>query len=328
MHGRRTFARELLPLARTEAVGTRRRELRDLIQRLALKRRCEGYRRIARRFRDEGLIVNVKRVLRLMRADNLSRLRRQPFVPPTTDSRHRFPVCPTSPARSNQPASTSLSVADITYVRLAEAFVYLAVVLDAFSRKVVGWALDDHDPFLLCPSEMPVPYPDMAGSGREAYARDRPVVREGDIFEVLADGLGIAEVVIVADEALIEPLFRGAPDHGEIERHRVRKEDRRKGPSSTPSPAVRFFPGREPGKLPLPDGKRDEPLPVEQKHESPADHVLGRPVRLASSPRDGRVPSKERIGSHQGSGQSISRTVFYSPVPCTPCPDIGFQFPC
>jgi transposase InsO family protein len=118
--------------------------LRDLIQRLALKRRCEGYRRIKKRLKDEGLVVNAKRVLRLMRADNLLSLRRRPFVPPTTDSRHPFPVCPNL-ARSLAPTGLDqLWVADITYVRLAEAFVYLAVVIDAFSRKVAGWALDDH----------------------------------------------------------------------------------------------------------------------------------------------------------------------------------------
>jgi len=119
-------------------------DLRDRIQRLALKRRYEGYRRIARRLRDEGLIVNAKRVLRLMRADNLLSLRRRPFVAPTTDSRHRFPVCPNL-ARGLEPTGLDqLWVADITFIRLAEGFVYLAVVVDAFSRKVVGWALDDH----------------------------------------------------------------------------------------------------------------------------------------------------------------------------------------
>jgi transposase InsO family protein len=119
-------------------------DLSDLIQRLALKRRREGYRRIARRLRDEGLIVNAKRVLRLMRADNLLALRRKPFVPSTTQSGHPYPILPNL-ARSLAPTGLDqLWVADITYVRLAEAFVYLAVVLDAFSRKVVGWALDDH----------------------------------------------------------------------------------------------------------------------------------------------------------------------------------------
>jgi putative transposase len=119
-------------------------ELRDLIQRLALQRRYEGYRRITRRLRNEGLVVNAKRVLRLMREDNLLSLRRKPFAPPTTDSRHPFPIAPNL-ARGLEPTGLDqLWVADITYVRLAEAFVYLAVVIDAFSRKVVGWALADH----------------------------------------------------------------------------------------------------------------------------------------------------------------------------------------
>jgi putative transposase len=120
-------------------------ELCDLIQRLALKRRSEGYRRITRRLRDdEGLIVNAKRVLRLMRADNLLSLRRRPFVPPTTDSRHKFAVAPNLAARIEPTGPDQLWVADITYVRLAEGFVYLAVVIDAFSRKAVGFALDNH----------------------------------------------------------------------------------------------------------------------------------------------------------------------------------------
>jgi putative transposase len=119
-------------------------DLRDRIQRLALARRYEGYRRLTKRLRDQGLLVNAKRVLRLMRADNLLSLRRRPFVPPTTDSRHKFRIV-ANLARGLEPTGLDqLWVADITYVRLAEGFVYLAVVLDAFSRKVVGWALDDH----------------------------------------------------------------------------------------------------------------------------------------------------------------------------------------
>ena len=119
-------------------------DLRDLIQRLALQRRHEGYRRLTQRLRNQGLVVNAKRVLRLMRADNLLSLRRKPFVPPTTDSRHKFRIVPNL-ARALEPTGLDqLWVADITYVRLAEGFVYLAVVVDAFSRKVVGWALDDH----------------------------------------------------------------------------------------------------------------------------------------------------------------------------------------
>jgi transposase InsO family protein len=119
-------------------------QVRDLIQRLALRNRHEGYRRITRRLRAEGLGVNAKRVLRLMRADNLLSLRRRPFVPPTTASWHSFRIVPNR-ARGLIPSGMDqIWVADITYVRLAEAFVYLAVVVDAFSRKVVGWAIDDN----------------------------------------------------------------------------------------------------------------------------------------------------------------------------------------
>jgi transposase InsO family protein len=79
-----------------------------------------------------------------MRADNLLSLRRRPFVPPTSDSRHKFKIV-ANLARGLEPTGLDqLWVSDITYVRLAEDFVYLAVVVDAFSRRVVGWALDDH----------------------------------------------------------------------------------------------------------------------------------------------------------------------------------------
>ena len=119
-------------------------DLRDRIQRLALQRRFEGYRRITRRLRDEGLIVNAKRVLRLMRADNLLSLRRNPFVPPTTMSRHPHVIVPNRARWLIPNGLDQLWVADITYVRLTEGFVYLAAVIDAFSRKAIGWAVEDH----------------------------------------------------------------------------------------------------------------------------------------------------------------------------------------
>jgi len=119
-------------------------DMRDLIQRAALADRHCGYRRITHALRRQGLIVNAKRVLRLMREDNLLALRATPFVPRTTDSRHGFAVRPNLTRGLIPTALDQIWVADITYIRLAEAFVYLAVVIDAFSRKVVGWALDDH----------------------------------------------------------------------------------------------------------------------------------------------------------------------------------------
>ena len=118
--------------------------LRDVVQRLALANRHYGYRRIGALLRREGWCVNHKRVVRIMREDNLLCLKKPLFRPPTTDARHSWRVWPNL-ARHLQPMATNqLWVADLTYVRLAEAFIYLAVVLDAFSRKVVGWAMADH----------------------------------------------------------------------------------------------------------------------------------------------------------------------------------------
>jgi putative transposase len=124
--------------------GAEESELRDLVQRLALAHRHYGYRRITELARREGWPVNRKRIARLMREDNLLALHKPVFRPATTMSRHSWRIWPNL-ARDLKPmAVNQLWVADITYVRLAEAFVYLAVILDAFSRKVVGWAMADH----------------------------------------------------------------------------------------------------------------------------------------------------------------------------------------
>ena len=119
-------------------------QLRDIVQRLALANRHYGYRRIGALLRREGWSVNHKRLSRIMRQDNLLCLRKPLFKPPTTDSRHSWPIWPNLARHLAPMAVNQLWVADITYVRLAEAFIYLAVVLDAFSRKVVGWAMADH----------------------------------------------------------------------------------------------------------------------------------------------------------------------------------------
>ena len=119
--------------------------VRDAIQRLALANgRHRGYRLVTFQLRQEGMIVNHKRVLRLMRADNLLCLRQRPFVPPTTDSRHGWPVVPNL-ARGMQPNDLDqLWVADITYIPTWSGFIYLAVVLDVWSRKIVGWSIEPH----------------------------------------------------------------------------------------------------------------------------------------------------------------------------------------
>jgi transposase InsO family protein len=119
--------------------------VRDAIQRLALANgRHRGYRLVAFQLRQEGLRVNHKRVLRLMRQDNLLCLRRRAFVPATTDSKHGWPVVPNLAGDMLVSGLDQLWVADITYIRLQQEFAYLAVILDAFSRRVVGWAMEDH----------------------------------------------------------------------------------------------------------------------------------------------------------------------------------------
>lgn len=118
--------------------------VRDAIQRVALAERHYGYRRIAAQMRREGWAVNHKRVLRLMREDNLLCLRKRSFVPVTTDSCHGWRVVPNLARHMVLTGLDQLWVADITYIRLQEEFAFLAIVLDAFSRRVVGWALDAH----------------------------------------------------------------------------------------------------------------------------------------------------------------------------------------
>jgi transposase InsO family protein len=108
-------------------------------------KRKHGYRYISEElWRQHGMIVNRKRVLRLMRQDNLLCLRRKPFVPPTTDSRHKWRIVPNLVKGLELTGLNQLWVADITYIRLQEQFAYLAVVIDAFSRLVVGWKMADH----------------------------------------------------------------------------------------------------------------------------------------------------------------------------------------
>jgi transposase InsO family protein len=121
-------------------------EVRSVIQRVALAHgRHRGYRYISHELRREhGIVVNHKRVLRLMREDNLLCLRHKPFVPQTTDSRHDWEIVPNLARGLRVSGLDQLWVADITYVRLQEEFAYLAIVLDAFSRAVIGWAIADH----------------------------------------------------------------------------------------------------------------------------------------------------------------------------------------
>ncbi len=147
-----------------EAVETRRTPkeigLRHEIQKIAVDMAAYGSRRIAAELKRRGWRVNRKRVQRIMREDNLLCLRQRSFVV-TTDSKHSFMVYPNLAGQLEPAGTDQLWVADITYIRLAEEFVYLAVILDAYSRargehggitmerarffacgQVIGWSLE------------------------------------------------------------------------------------------------------------------------------------------------------------------------------------------
>jgi len=115
--------------------------LRARLQELAVAHhRRRGYRMLTALLRREGQQVNHKRVLRLMREDNLLSLRRKKYVF-TTDSAHTLPIYPNLARHVKLTAPNQLWISDITFIRLRDEFIYLAVVLDAYSRKVIGWNL-------------------------------------------------------------------------------------------------------------------------------------------------------------------------------------------
>ena len=115
-------------------------EIREAVHRVALKRRMYGYRRVLAMLKREGIVVGETVVRRILRTDNLLALRKRKFVA-TSDSKHGFTVHPNLAQYVKVTALNQLWVADITYLRLEREFVYLAVVLDVHSRRVVGWAL-------------------------------------------------------------------------------------------------------------------------------------------------------------------------------------------
>lgn len=114
--------------------------LRDAVQRTALAHRGHGYRRVTPLVQRAGFVVGEEKVRRILRSDNLLAVRRRKFVV-ATDSKHCFRVHPNLAESLELSAINQLWVADITYIRLRREFVFLAVVLDAYSRKAIGWEL-------------------------------------------------------------------------------------------------------------------------------------------------------------------------------------------
>lgn len=115
--------------------------LRDRIEEIILEFPGYGYRRVTHALHREGKQVNHKRVLRIMKDESLLCQIKKSFVIKTTNSRHRFPVYPNLLAGLDLSAPDQAWVSDFTYIRLRNAFVYLACILDAFSRRCIGWYL-------------------------------------------------------------------------------------------------------------------------------------------------------------------------------------------
>ena len=116
-------------------------QVRDEMQKIAVVFTRYGYRRMTIELQRRGFAINHKKVLNLMRTDNLlCTLKR--FKPITTNSNHNFPVYPNLAKDMIVTTPNQLWVADITYIRLLNEFVYLAVIIDVFSRRCIGWRLD------------------------------------------------------------------------------------------------------------------------------------------------------------------------------------------
>jgi putative transposase len=135
---RRGFYRSLQERRPAEA----EMEVRSVIQQIFLEhRRRYGYRRVTAELHRRGMAVNHKHVARIMREDDLLAIQPKRFVV-TTNSRHKWEIYLNLAGRMKLTGINQLWVADITYIRLKTEFVYLAVILDGYSRKVVGWVLD------------------------------------------------------------------------------------------------------------------------------------------------------------------------------------------
>ena len=115
-------------------------DLKNQIQGIALEFPFYGYRRITAELQNRGYVVNHKRVLRLMRQDNLL-CQKKKFKPITTDSSHGLPVYPNLLKNRTITGLNQVWASDITYVQLQHEHIYLAVILDLYSRKCIGWEL-------------------------------------------------------------------------------------------------------------------------------------------------------------------------------------------
>ena len=125
-------------------------ELRDHIERIQGEFSGYGYRRLGKQLRREGIRVNDKRIRRVQRKYELFPIRWRSFKIATTDSDHGYKVYPNLLAGLTVTGANQVWVADITYIRILNGFVFLAALLDRYSRKVIGWAISKRIDTELC----------------------------------------------------------------------------------------------------------------------------------------------------------------------------------
>lgn len=125
-------------------------ELRDRIEKMQMDFPRYGYRRVEAELKREGFRINSKRIRRVMREYGLFAEVKKVFKVATTDSNHEYRIYPNLTKGLVVTEPNRVWAADITYIRIATCFVYLAVILDLYSRKVVGWAVAKHMRAELC----------------------------------------------------------------------------------------------------------------------------------------------------------------------------------
>jgi putative transposase len=138
------------PLTDLEAQEQSDALLRDHIERLQQEFPGYGYRRLSQQLRREGIVVNDKKIRRLQRKYQLFPIRWKSFKIATTDSNHSHKVYPNLLVGKTLTGINQAWVADITYIRIVKGFVFLAAILDRYSRKVIGWAISKRIDAELC----------------------------------------------------------------------------------------------------------------------------------------------------------------------------------
>ena len=167
--------------------------LKKEIQGIALEFPFYGYRRITKELQRRELLANHKKVLRIMKEDNLICRRKKAFRPVTTQSDHNYNIYPNLIKNVEVTGLNQVWVSDITYIRLPEGFVYLSSIMDMFSRKCIGWSLGRYIDSLLTLEalEMAIAKRKQIGFSNLIHHSDRGVQYASDDYIELLEKNGI-----------------------------------------------------------------------------------------------------------------------------------------